>query len=303
MFEHNDNEDFEGDELVAEDWPTYFTQIPTWILTSGISPQAYMIYGFLAEHINNRTPGKRTASPKMDAIARMIGLKKRQGVAKYMAELEEIKAVRKVEYRYCSGMRRGYRYIVRFNPPSSETGYPTLGQWYEANPDVRGEKILGRTKTALLDDSNPGGPSRSTTVRPAVFPGNPGGPSEGTSGRPARGTTEDAPEGTTGGLAEGTPELHQGEETKGETLSPAPPESALPRGERELRPVEEVADELLALFAEEKSGSSGGEGEAVALPGGGAVLEGEVLGWSAGRSDGWSAGWASEDDRDAPWNA
>lgn len=78
-----------------------------------------------------------------------------------------------------------------------------------------------------------------------------------------------------------------------ETHTPPASESALPRGECELRPVGEAADELLRLFRADEENGSGGDsgGEAISLPGGGAVVQGEVLSWSSQ--------W--REDTDEPW--
>jgi hypothetical protein len=160
-------DDFEGqgDELVPEDWPTFYTPVPVWVLLSGCSAQAYRMYAFLAEHINNRIPGQRIACPKQVAIARAMGLSSDRKAARYRKELEELGAIRVQEYRYGGGMRRGYRYFVRFNPPAGYEGLLSLQAFYAANPDVKSAKAMGRTKTgtshvpaqasAAADDSGP----------------------------------------------------------------------------------------------------------------------------------------------------
>jgi hypothetical protein len=137
-----------GDELVPEEWPTFFTMVPVWLLLSGCSAQAYRMYAFLAEHIAQRTPGRRIACPKQVAIARALGLNDDRGVARYRQELEALGAIRVETYRYDHGMRRGYRYFVRFNPPEAFDGLLSLTAFYEANPDVRSAKSEGRTAAA-----------------------------------------------------------------------------------------------------------------------------------------------------------
>lgn len=137
----------------------------------GVSAKAYLMYAFLAEHINNRTPGQRIACPKQTAIARVMGLKDDRKVAAYRRELEALGAIRVSEYRYRGGMRRGYRYVVRFNPSEAYQGLLTLGQFYDANPDVRSAPADGRTRAASGRVQRVGGPDRTTAgVQPVPVP-------------------------------------------------------------------------------------------------------------------------------------
>ncbi|GGZ82804.1 hypothetical protein [Streptomyces rubiginosohelvolus] len=132
--------DDDSDEVVPEEWPTFYTPVPVWVLLCGCSAQAYRMYAFLAEHINNRTPGKRIAFPSQKAVARAMNLKDYRDVAKYREELAALGAIRFEEFRYAGGMRRRYRYWVRFNPPEGYTGLLSLTDFYEANPDVKARK-------------------------------------------------------------------------------------------------------------------------------------------------------------------
>ncbi|MEU0625007.1 hypothetical protein ABZ329_29620 [Streptomyces rubiginosohelvolus] len=132
--------DDDSDEVVPEEWPTFYTPVPVWVLLCGCSAQAYRMYAFLAEHINNRTPGKRIAFPSQKAVARAMNLKDYRDVAKYREELAALGAIRFEEFRYAGGMRRRYRYWVRFNPPEGYTGLLSLTDFYEANPDVKAKK-------------------------------------------------------------------------------------------------------------------------------------------------------------------
>lgn len=132
--------DDDSDEVVPEEWPTFYTPVPVWVLLCGCSAQAYRMYAFLAEHINNRTPGKRIAFPSQKAVAKAMVLKDYRDVAKYRKELAALGAIRFEEFRYAGGMRRRYRYWVRFNPPEGYTGLLSLTDFYEANPDVKAKK-------------------------------------------------------------------------------------------------------------------------------------------------------------------
>lgn len=134
------DQDF-GDEIVPEEWPTVFTQVPVWVLLSGSTAQAYRMYAFLAEHINSRRTGKdRIAFPSMKAIARALGLKDQRDVKKYREELERLGAVRSELAPYAGGLRRRYKYRVRFNPPAGHTGPTSLAEFYDLHPDVRSQK-------------------------------------------------------------------------------------------------------------------------------------------------------------------
>jgi hypothetical protein len=147
-FEYDDDL---GDELVPEEWPTVATPIPVWILLADLSAQAYKMYGFLAEHINAsiRDPRQRIACPKQKAIALALGLSSDRKVARYRRELEEIGAIRVEEFRYAGGMRRGYRYFVRYNPPTGYAGLMRLKEFYAAHPEIRSAaKWAGRTEEA-----------------------------------------------------------------------------------------------------------------------------------------------------------
>ena len=132
--------DEDSDEVVPEEWPTFYTPVPVWVLLCGCSAQAYRMYAFLAEHINNRTPGKRIAFPSQKAVAKAMVLKDYRDVAKYRQELAALGAIRFEEFRYAGGMRRRYRYWVRFNPPEGYAGLLSLADFYEANPDVKAKK-------------------------------------------------------------------------------------------------------------------------------------------------------------------
>ena len=150
-----ENDVDDGELIPADDWPTFYTMVPVWILLAGCSAQAYKMYAFLAEHINNRKPGRRIACPKQAAIARLLGLSNDRQVAPYRRELEELGAIAVEKYRYDGGMRQGYRYVVRFNPPAGFGGLRSLQEFYADNTDVETAKREGRTRTALAAPAEP----------------------------------------------------------------------------------------------------------------------------------------------------
>ena len=134
------DEDF-GDEIVPEDWPTVYTRIPVWLLLCGSTAQAYRMYAFLAEHISSQLTGKdRIAFPSMKAIARALKLSDHRDVKKYREELERLGAIRAELTPYAGGLRRRYKYWVRFNPPPGYQGPTSLSEFYEINDDVRSKK-------------------------------------------------------------------------------------------------------------------------------------------------------------------
>lgn len=140
-----------GNELVPEDWPAVSTPIPVWVMLSGVTAKAYLMYAFLAEHINARirNPNQRIACPKQKAIAVVLELADDRQVATYRKELEKLGAIRTEKYRYAGGMRQGYKYFVRFNPPPGYQGQMRLADFYNAHPEFKAAaKWEGRTEAA-----------------------------------------------------------------------------------------------------------------------------------------------------------
>ncbi|MFG2903345.1 hypothetical protein ACGFZH_40490 [Streptomyces zaomyceticus] len=141
----------QGDELVAEDWPTVHTPVPVWVMLSGVSAKAFLMYAFLAEHINAniQNPNRRIACPKQKAIAVVLELADDRQVATYRKELEALGAIRTEKYRYAGGMRQGYKYFVRYNPPAGYQGQMRLRDFYNAHPEFKSAaKWEGRTEAA-----------------------------------------------------------------------------------------------------------------------------------------------------------
>ncbi|WP_055689932.1 hypothetical protein [Streptomyces prasinus] len=141
----------EGDQLVAEDWPTVHTPVPVWVMLAGLSAKAFLMYAFLAEHINAhiQNPNRRIACPKQKAIAVVLELADDRQVATYRKELEALGAIRTEKYRYAGGMRQGYKYFVRYNPPAGYQGQLRLRDFYNAHPEFKAAaKWEGRTEAA-----------------------------------------------------------------------------------------------------------------------------------------------------------
>ncbi|MFE9437088.1 hypothetical protein [Streptomyces sp. NPDC006640] len=141
----------EGDQLVAEDWPTVHTPVPVWVMLAGLSAKAFLMYAFLAEHINAniQNPNRRIACPKQKAIAVVLELADDRQVATYRKELEALGAIKTEKYRYAGGMRQGYKYFVRYNPPAGYQGQLRLRDFYNAHPEFKAAaKWEGRTEAA-----------------------------------------------------------------------------------------------------------------------------------------------------------
>ncbi|MFF9787164.1 hypothetical protein [Streptomyces nigrescens] len=220
----------EMDEIVAEEWPTFYTPVPVWVLLCGCSAQAYRMYAFLAEHINNRTPGQRIAFPPQKAIAKVLGLKDYRDVAKYREELADLGAIRFKEFRYAGGMRRRYRYWVRFNPPEGFSGMLSLAQFYEANPQVKGPKPQSVKSIALSEmdaatdevAGQPGGGKKPTTgggEKPTARGGESPTAQQPDPGEPDLSERDDAPSARSANDARRAPTGSRGLATSGEAAS------------------------------------------------------------------------------------
>lgn len=167
----------DGNEITLDDWPAVFTNIPVWILLADLSDRAYRMYCFLAEHINSQLRkepmAKRIAFPKQKAIALVLGLKDDRKVARYRTELAGLGAIEVEEYRYMGGMRRGYRYKVRFNPPPGYSGAVSLEHFYDSHPELGAHAKWEGRKTAALQKPAGKIPSQGAAphAAPAAKPG------------------------------------------------------------------------------------------------------------------------------------
>jgi hypothetical protein len=227
-----------GDVIAAEEGPAPFTQVPDWLLLSGCSAQAFRMYVFLAAHIDPRDPVSAVPCPKQVAIARAIGLSNEKQVGPYGRELERLGALRREKYRYASGMRNGYRYFLRFNPPSTYSGPVRMKDFYDANPDVRFDPSPGRMRMAVLgrpdggtENSTPGGTKNSTSggTKNRNPRRTPHSTSKGATHGTPEGTTWSPLEGAAHASLEGAPrrsaEEDQGEADQEEAENPPPPPS------------------------------------------------------------------------------
>jgi hypothetical protein len=164
----------DGNEITLDDWPAVFTNIPVWILLADLSDRAYRMYCFLAEHINSQLRkepmAKRIAFPKQKAIALVLGLKDDRKVARYRTELAVLGAIEVEEYRYMGGMRRGYRYKVRFNPPPGYSGAVSLEHFYDSHPELGSHAKWEGRRTAALQKPAGKVPAQGSAPQPGAAP-------------------------------------------------------------------------------------------------------------------------------------
>lgn len=235
-----------------------------------ISPTAKALYAALASYANlgtHQTDERLDAFeiPTRSALAACVGCSTKT-IDRATEELEKIELI-KVDRRR--------------DPSNPKVNLPNVyylldyQRWdaRAAERDARrranqGGKTAGEEVETSAHHPPPGTfPSSRGVGTPAHHPRDTSAPGVGTPVSPLP-LSEDSGEGTE------------------ETHTPPASESALPRGECELRPVSEAADELLRLFrSEEGSGSEeahkGSSKESISLPGGGAIVQGEVLSWSS----------------------
>lgn len=152
--------DIEGDFIDFADFPTFYTPTPVWITLAKIPAQSKVAWSLLAEHANvGRQMGvTKITAPKMETVAKAIGTN-RHKLRDYFKALVEIGAMQITEFRYMGGMRRGYRYKMRFNPPTGYTGPTSLAEYYRDLGDTQFEWVQHRNEAA----------------ESAVFAGQPGG--------------------------------------------------------------------------------------------------------------------------------
>jgi hypothetical protein len=116
-----------------------FTQVPTWVALSGISPTARALYWILAMHLNMqriRENGDRAVWPGKDTLAALLNLAKASGIDRYLDELAGINAIRKITRRQ-GRMRTRNRYIVYSRIPEGWAGPTTLAEFYDRRKAAR----------------------------------------------------------------------------------------------------------------------------------------------------------------------
>ncbi|MFD7001677.1 hypothetical protein ACFWA5_36870 [Streptomyces mirabilis] len=113
-----------------------FTQVGDWVLLSGADSDARTLYWALSAHLNTSRDDNEVW-PGLLTLARILGLKKPENVAKYMLQLEVIGAIEVI--RSTTGLVRRNRYIVHQTPPVDYRGPRSIGDWYALNRAVSDE--------------------------------------------------------------------------------------------------------------------------------------------------------------------
>lgn len=136
----------EGETRVeSEDWPTFFTMVPEWVTFSAISDRAHRIYSVLAAHLRRDTDSRVTGVITQADLAALVGIKSNpERVRPYIAELEELAAVRVIEDWDAVRKIPITRYVVRFNPPPGFTGHRRVQDWQEERRSARAVRIAER---------------------------------------------------------------------------------------------------------------------------------------------------------------
>ncbi|MFF2549070.1 hypothetical protein ACFVUY_41815 [Kitasatospora sp. NPDC058063] len=107
-----------------------FSQVGDWMLLSGADSDARTLYWGMVAHVNVSRDDNEVW-PGLTSLARILQLKKPDGVSKYMLQLEVLGAVEVI--RSTSGLVSRNRYIVHQTPPRGYRGPQSMAAWYGMN--------------------------------------------------------------------------------------------------------------------------------------------------------------------------
>ncbi|MGW7702551.1 hypothetical protein ACWGKU_29470, partial [Kitasatospora sp. NPDC054768] len=113
-----------------------FSQVGDWVLLSGADNDARTLYWGMVAHVNVSRDDNEVW-PGLTSLARILQLKKPEGVSKYMLQLEVLGAVEVI--RSTSGLVSRNRYIVHQTPPRGYRGPQSMAAWYGMNRAPKGE--------------------------------------------------------------------------------------------------------------------------------------------------------------------
>ncbi|MET8848065.1 hypothetical protein [Amycolatopsis sp. NPDC004625] len=115
------NED--GTASIGRQAPELFAKLPQWIMLSGATPQAQMLFTILHARVNKRR-GDQLVWCSLSSCAEIMGFSSRQKVTRYKKELKELGAIDVIE-------RPGQtdHVIVHETPPPGYTGFVTLEEF------------------------------------------------------------------------------------------------------------------------------------------------------------------------------
>lgn len=128
-----------GDTIRAGRRAPTFVMTPEWVIVAGLTPQAQALYTTLLAHVN-RQRGDGIAWPGMDALAELLGYKRRQSVRPYLDELADVGAI-DIKVRPSRTGRHNV-YVVHEVPPAEYAGVVSLAEHYAARRARRGSGAL-----------------------------------------------------------------------------------------------------------------------------------------------------------------
>ncbi|MGW7504372.1 hypothetical protein ACWGIR_22965 [Streptomyces albidoflavus] len=157
----SDPAELDGELELAAGRRAPYTQLGDWLLLSGAECETCTLYWALSIHINTGRVDNEVW-PSLQSLARMVGLKKTDNVARFMLQLEVLGAAEVI--RSTKGLVRRNRYVVHQTPPSTHQGPFSLADWYavtrydegwtkeqQAEHDARVDEWLGEVRSALRD--------------------------------------------------------------------------------------------------------------------------------------------------------
>lgn len=145
---------------MQQDQQQPFSQIPEWILDSGISPTAYMLYGALCRYADYNT-GK--AHPSRATLAKRIG-KSPKSVTRYVKELVDIGALKVTVRR---NNKPNVYQLVRKRPPGKTP--PVNGTPVSRRADSTGQPCPEDRDTHDPKEKFNGTPVSTSTGQPCPF--------------------------------------------------------------------------------------------------------------------------------------
>lgn len=147
----------EHDTVVAGRMPKVkFTQVPNWVMLSGIKPQAQALYVQLLMHLN-LTRGDMEVWPTQESLAGRLGLNRVQSLNPYFEQLEELGAIERKIRRYAGRMRQRTKYTIHLLPPDGYEGPMLLEEWRDAFEESK----------AATEDTDEAPETKQPTAAPA----------------------------------------------------------------------------------------------------------------------------------------
>lgn len=112
-----------------------FTYVHDWVALSDASPLAKFLYVILRMYVYDKS-GTRTAGPRQEDLALMMGLPRGDKVSPFLRELEKLGAIE--TFRWGIPARNKYR--VHETPPEDYTGPVSIAEWKLKHEDERARR-------------------------------------------------------------------------------------------------------------------------------------------------------------------